>query len=126
MRGLLYSYSLFFIPYFSLFFIPHSLFFFTLYFSLFFICCLQAPDDFRKNLLFIVAYDPNNRVMGGTINLIKNTHFYGRYWGSFEYVKNLHFEACYYKAIEYCIENGISYMEPGAGNSDLKSVILSD
>ena len=55
--------------------------------------------------------------MGGTINLIKNTHFYGRYWGSFKFVKNLHFEACYYKAIEYCIQHGITYMEPGAGKS---------
>lgn len=27
----------------------------------------------------------------------------------------LHFEACYYKAIEYCIDHGITYMEPGAG-----------
>ena len=66
-------------------------------------------------MLFIVAYDKENKIVGGTINLIKNTHFYGRYWGSFEFVKNLHFEACYYKAIEYCIEHGITYMEPGAG-----------
>ena len=63
-----------------------------------------------------MAYDKEDRIVGGTINLIKNTHFYGRYWGSFKFVKNLHFEACYYKAIEYCILHGITYMEPGAGN----------
>lgn len=55
-------------------------------------------------------------MVGGTINLVKNTHFYGRYWGGFKFVQFLHFEACYYKAIEYCIEHGITYMEPGAGD----------
>lgn len=64
-----------------------------------------------------MAYDKEDRIVGGTINLIKNTHFYGRYWGSFKFVKNLHFEACYYKAIEYCILHGITYMEPGAGDT---------
>jgi uncharacterized protein len=69
-----------------------------------------------------VAYDSENKIVGGTINLIKNTHFYGRYWGSFQFVKNLHFEACYYKAIEYCIEHGISYMEPGAGKREQRII----
>ena len=48
--------------------------------------------------------------------------FYGRYWGVVGEVaaKNLHFETCYWSAIEYCIENGLSRMEPGAGGSDYK------
>mmetsp|Transcript_7518 Transcript_7518/g.7586 ORF Transcript_7518/g.7586 Transcript_7518/m.7586 type:complete len:260 (+) Transcript_7518:970-1749(+) len=80
----------------------------------------DADNNFRKNLLFIVAYDSDNEVVGGTINLVKNTHFYGRYWGGFKFVQFLHFEACYYKAIEYCIEHGITYMEPGAGGGEFK------
>jgi predicted N-acyltransferase len=35
-------------------------------------------------------------------------------------VKNLHFEACYYAAIEYCIQNKITYFEPGAGGGEFK------
>jgi len=100
----------------------------------------DSPPEFKHNLLFVVAVAPqkkgqvqsidedkdqgkqvddtNNhleldRVVAGTINLVKGTHFYGRYWGCFAFVKHLHFEACYYKAIEYCIEHGLSYMEVG-------------
>jgi predicted N-acyltransferase len=41
------------------------------------------------------------QIVGGTINLVKNTHFYGRYWGGFKFVQFLHFEACYYKVHIY-------------------------
>ena len=85
----------------------------------------DSPAEFRHNLLFVVAFEGTNlgkpeddahglplgRVVAGTINLVKGTHFYGRYWGCFAFVKHLHFEACYYKAIEYCIEHGLKYME---------------
>ncbi len=70
--------------------------------------------------MFIFAYNSNNQIIAGTLNLVSQTHFYGRYWGALETVKNLHFEVCYYKAIEYCIEEGIDYMEPGAGGGDYK------
>jgi predicted N-acyltransferase len=36
------------------------------------------------------------------------------------HVKNLHFEVCYWSAIEYCIDNGLSKMEPGASGGDYK------
>lgn len=62
----------------------------------------------------------DNRIIAGTINIASKSHLYGRYWGSFEFVNNLHFEVCYYKAIEYCIDNGIEYMEPGAGGGEFK------
>lgn len=41
--------------------------------------------------------------------------FYGRYWGAAEDIPGLHFELCYYRGIEYCIEQGLSRFEPGAG-----------
>lgn len=78
-----------------------------------------APGDFKKHLVFIVAYD-NDQIVAGTINAASASHFYGRYWGAFEVFDNLHFEVCYYKAIEYCIDNGIQYMEPGAGGASFK------
>ena len=110
--------------------------------SRFFQMLHDSPAEFRRNLLFVVAFVPRKegqsqgqgpdqgqdqgkdgddvyslglgRVVAGTINLVKGTHFYGRYWGCFAFVKHLHFEACYYKAIEYCIENGLTYMEVGS------------
>ena len=58
-------------------------------------------------------------VFAGTLNVVKDGVFYGRYWGclpGYE-VKNLHFETCYWSAIEYCITNGLDRMEPGAGGA---------
>merc|ERR1711871_208836 len=111
--------------------------------SVFFQKLSKLPDEFRKNLVFIVAYKHNEdneddktmdetdinanvnekfykKIVAGTINFCKGNKFYGRYWGSFEFVDNLHFEVCYYQAIQYCIENQIRYMEPGAGGGSFK------
>jgi hypothetical protein len=48
--------------------------------------------------------------------------FYGRYWGCLteHLIKNLHFEVCYWSAIDFCIKNGLTRMEPGAGGGDYK------
>jgi len=39
---------------------------------------------------------------------------FGRFWGCRRDYHCLHFEACYYQGIEHCIENDISFFEPGA------------
>lgn len=39
---------------------------------------------------------------------------YGRHWGCVENYDSLHFELCYYTGIEYCIENKLTWFEPGA------------
>lgn len=95
-----------------------------------------ADSDFVDNLCFMcarrrrekedgAAKDDDFRaedVFAGTFNVVKDGVFYGRYWGCLpgEDVKNLHFEVCYWSAIEYCIDNGLSRMEPGAGGGDYK------
>jgi predicted N-acyltransferase len=86
----------------------------------FFEMLYQAPAEFKKHLVFIVAYDAEGSIVAGTINAASESHFYGRYWGAFQFFDNLHFEVCYYKAIEYCIDHGIKYMEPGAGGGSFK------
>lgn len=40
---------------------------------------------------------------------------YGRYWGTHGNYHSLHFELCFYQGIAYCLENGLSTFEPGAG-----------
>ena len=96
------------------------------YLSAAFFQVLAACDaDFRRHLVFVVAFDDkaeggHGKVVAGTVNLVSESHFYGRYWGCFEYAKNLHFECCYYKSIEYCIDQGIEFLEPGAGGGEYK------
>ncbi|NJD26661.1 MAG: GNAT family N-acetyltransferase [Betaproteobacteria bacterium] len=40
---------------------------------------------------------------------------YGRYWGSDGEYPALHFELCLYQGIAYCLREGLSTFEPGAG-----------
>lgn len=85
---------------------------------------LLCESDFVKNVCFMCARLKStgsefraSDVFAGTVNIVKDGVFYGRYWGCLagKEVKNLHFETCYWKAIEYCIQNGLKRMEPGAG-----------
>ena len=95
---------------------------------------LLGKSDFIDNICFMCARDRSSGdmdsfsakdVFAGTFNVVSpiDKVFYGRYWGclsQMDHVKNLHFEVCYWKAIEYCIENGLTKMEPGAGGGDYK------
>jgi len=107
----------------------------NLYFNLDFFELL-VESTFIENLVFMCArlddgsgssvsdkFDAKD-VFAGTINVIENGVFHGRYWGCLpnNYIKNLHFEVCYWKAIEFCIMNGLDKMEPGAGGGDYKWV----
>ncbi len=40
---------------------------------------------------------------------------YGRYWGSLGQYPSLHFELCFYQGIAYCLREGLTTFEPGAG-----------
>lgn len=83
---------------------------------------LLAKSSFVDNLCFLCARRASSGepfkaedVIAGTFNCVDHGVFYGRYWGCTEEVKHLHFETCYWSAIEYCINEGLSNMEPGAG-----------
>jgi len=107
----------------------------NLYFNLDFFELL-VESRFVENLVFMCARFDNgtgtrssangsfdaNDVFAGSINVVENGVFHGRYWGCLpdNDIKNLHFEVCYWKAIEFCIKNGLDKMEPGAGGSDYK------
>lgn len=111
----------------------------NLYFNLDFFELL-VDSHFVENLVFMCARFDNdtgtrinsgvngsfdaNDVFAGSINVVENGVFHGRYWGCLpdNNIKNLHFEVCYWKAIEFCIKNGLDKMEPGAGGADYKWV----
>jgi predicted N-acyltransferase len=40
---------------------------------------------------------------------------YGRYWGCNGSYHSLHFELCFYQGIDYCLREGLTTFEPGAG-----------
>lgn len=88
---------------------------------------LSECPAFRKHLLFIEAVDEiSGSVIAGTFNVLSQSTFYGRYWGSPQEIEsgapipNLHFETCYYSAIETAIGLGLSRVEPGAGGGESK------
>jgi len=65
--------------------------------------------------LVLVLARRGGEVVGAAINLRGRHALYGRYWGGREGFNSLHFEACYYTPIEYCIKQGLSRFEGGAG-----------
>mmetsp|Transcript_44676 Transcript_44676/g.136279 ORF Transcript_44676/g.136279 Transcript_44676/m.136279 type:complete len:508 (-) Transcript_44676:310-1833(-) len=90
---------------------------------------MLTNTSFIENLCFMCARHADageelkaEDVFAGTVNIVKDGVFYGRYWGCLpgKEVKNLHFETCYWSAIEHCIKAGLSKMEPGAGGGDYK------
>ena len=66
---------------------------------------MVAVDRSNRTLLAgeYVHHAGLGRVVAGTINMVSETHFYGRYWGAFSYHNNLHFEVCYYKVTQLMI-----------------------
>jgi predicted N-acyltransferase len=44
-----------------------------------------------------------------------NETLYGRYWGTLADYHSLHFELCFYQGIAYCLREGLTRFEPGAG-----------
>jgi len=68
----------------------------------------------KRRLCFFVARC-NGELIAGTFTVRKGHVLYGRYWGTFAELRYLHFNVCYYASIEYCLREGITRFEPGAG-----------
>ncbi len=68
----------------------------------------------KQRLCFFVARR-GETLVAGAITVRKGDTLYGRYWGAFEECRHLHFNVCYYAPIEYCLREGLSRFEPGAG-----------
>jgi predicted N-acyltransferase len=68
----------------------------------------------KRRLCFFAARR-HGALIAGTFTVRKGPVLYGRYWGTFEELRYLHFNVCYYAAIDYCLREGITRFEPGAG-----------
>jgi predicted N-acyltransferase len=67
-----------------------------------------------QRLLAVLAYRGNEPV-AATINFVRKSRLFGRYWGCAAPVPLLHFELCFYRLIEYAIANRLRVFEGGAG-----------
>lgn len=70
--------------------------------------------NFKRHICIVSAWR-GRELLAGAFSLHKAGVLYGRYWGCFEELRYLHFNVCYYAAIEYCISEGLTRFEPGAG-----------
>lgn len=64
--------------------------------------------------VLVCAARSNGHIVAAALFFRSDTHLYGRVWGCQQFANHLHFECCYYQGIDYCIEQGLSYFDPGA------------
>lgn len=67
----------------------------------------------RRMVLFIARQD--GTPIAVSICFRSDDTLYGRYWGCSGHYHSLHFELCFYQGIAYCLSEGLSTFEPGAG-----------
>ena len=66
-----------------------------------------------RMVLFIAS--ANGSPVAISICFRSDTTLYGRYWGCSGNYHSLHFELCFYQGIAYCLREGLTTFEPGAG-----------
>ncbi len=67
----------------------------------------------RRMVLFVARAD--GKPVAAAICFRGNDTLYGRYWGALADYHSLHFELCFYQGIAYCLHEGLTRFEPGAG-----------
>ncbi|WP_459948829.1 GNAT family N-acetyltransferase [Denitratisoma sp. agr-D3] len=77
--------------------------------------CFAAMGETMGEAMQLFVANRDGRAVAVAICFRSNDTLYGRYWGAAEDVPGLHFELCYYQGIEYCIGQGLTRFEPGAG-----------
>lgn len=74
--------------------------------------------EIRRNhahrMLAVLAYH-GDQPIAGTINFMRGSRLFGRYWGADVGLPLLHFELCFYQLIDYAIAHGLRGFEGGAG-----------
>lgn len=67
----------------------------------------------RRMVVFIAR--EQGRPVAISICFRSDDTLYGRYWGTTGNYHSLHFELCFYQGIDYCLREGLTTFEPGAG-----------
>jgi predicted N-acyltransferase len=77
-------------------------------------CFAELGATLGRRMVLFIALDGANPVAISICFRSDNT-LYGRYWGSIGQYHSLHFELCFYQGIAYCLQEGLTTFEPGAG-----------
>jgi predicted N-acyltransferase len=77
-------------------------------------CFAELGTTLGRRMVVFIARDATKPV-AISICFRSNDTLYGRYWGTRGQYHSLHFELCFYQGIAYCLREGLTTFEPGAG-----------
>jgi len=77
-------------------------------------CLAELAATLGRRMVLFIAREGDTPVAISICFRSADT-LYGRYWGTSSSQHSLHFELCFYQGINYCLQEGLSTFEPGAG-----------
>jgi predicted N-acyltransferase len=80
-------------------------------------CFADLAAALGRRMVLFIARDPAGGGAPVALSLCfrNDEALYGRYWGTRVAIDSLHFELCFYQGIAYCLREGLTRFEPGAG-----------
>lgn len=77
-------------------------------------CFAELAATLGRRMVVFVARN-QGKAVAVSLCFRSDDTLYGRYWGCDGEYHSLHFELCFYQGIAYCLREGLSRFEPGAG-----------
>lgn len=77
--------------------------------------CLESLAATLGSRMVVFTAKDGSEAIALSLCFRSDDTLYGRYWGALRPVDSLHFELCFYQGIAYCLREGLSRFEPGAG-----------
>lgn len=77
-------------------------------------CFAELGATLGRQMVVFIAFDQGAPV-AVSICFRSDKTLFGRYWGCIGEYHSLHFELCFYQGIAYCLREGLTTFEPGAG-----------
>lgn len=77
-------------------------------------CFAELAATLGRRMVLFIARQQGTPV-AISICFRSQSTLYGRYWGCSGTFNSLHFELCFYQGIAYCLDQGLTTFEPGAG-----------
>lgn len=78
-------------------------------------CFAELGTTLGRRMVVFIARDKDEKPVAVSICFRSEDTLYGRYWGTTGQYHSLHFELCFYQGIAYCLQEGLTTFEPGAG-----------
>ncbi len=78
-------------------------------------CFADLATALGRRMVLFIARDQSSKPVALSLCFRSDEALYGRYWGASVAIDSLHFELCFYQGIAYCLREGLTRFEPGAG-----------